>query len=187
MKATDKQEAADTPAVDHQQYLTFMLGGEMFAIGILSVKEIIQYGSITAVPMMPDCIRGVINLRGAVVPVIDLARRFWHRSTEVARRTCIVIVEVEGEDGRQDIGVVVDAVSEVLEIRADQIEPTPAFGTRIRTDFIRGMGKINGRFVVIFDVVKVLSLDELAVLGEIGNRGADAPGVESAETAAAGA
>jgi purine-binding chemotaxis protein CheW len=185
MSATEKHGAAAATAADHQQYLTFTLGGEMFAIGILCVKEIIQYGNITAVPMMPDCIRGVINLRGAVVPVVDLARRFWRRGTEAARRTCIVIVEVEGEEGRQDVGVVVDAVSEVLEIRADQIEPAPAFGTRIRTDFIRGMGKINGRFVVIFDVAKVLSLDELAMLGEIGNRGVDAMAVESAEAAAA--
>ena len=151
-------------AVDHPQHLTFLLGGEMFAIGILSVKEIMEYGHLTVVPMMPECIRGVINLRGAVVPVVDLARRFSSRSTEITRRSCIVIIEAEsgGEGERQDVGVIVDAVSEVLEIRQDQIEPPPAFGAKIRTDFIQGMGKVGNKFVIILNVDRVLSLDDLA-------------------------
>lgn len=154
-------------AADHQQYLTFVLGGEMYAIAILSVKEIIDYGNLTVVPMMPECIRGVINLRGAVVPVVDLARRFSSGSTEVTRRSCIVIVEVAAEaDGEhQDIGVIVDAVSEVLEIHQDQIEPTPAFGAKIRTDFIQGMGKVDGRFVIVLNVDRVLSMEDLSMLG----------------------
>ena len=154
--------------VERQQHLTFALGGEMFAIGILSVKEIIEYGGLTTVPMMPDCIKGVINLRGAVVPVVDLARRFASRATRINRRSCIVIIETandnDGGCGRQDVGVIVDAVSEVLEIHDDQIEPPPAFGTHIRTDFIAGMGKLDGRFVIILNVDKVLSMDELALL-----------------------
>lgn len=150
-----------------RQYLTFTLGGEMFAVETLSVKEIIEFGQITTVPMMPPSIRGVINLRGAVVPVVDLACRFGRRSTDLTRRTCIVIVEVEGEGERQDIGVIVDAVSEVLEIQASQIEPAPAFGARIRTDFIHGMGKLDGKFVIILNVNKVLSLDDLALLGQM--------------------
>ncbi|HUW35735.1 MAG TPA: chemotaxis protein CheW [Rhodocyclaceae bacterium] len=152
-------------AADHRQYLTFVLGGEMYAIAILSVKEIIDYGHLTVVPMMPDCIRGVINLRGAVVPVVDLARRFSSGSTEVKRRSCIVIIEVEADGEHQDIGVIVDAVSEVLEIRQDQIEPPPAFGAKIRTDFIQGMGKVDGRFVIVLNVNRVLSMEDLAMLG----------------------
>ena len=154
----------EAEATDHQQYLTFNLGGEMFALGILCVKEIIEYGNLTVVPMMPDSIRGVINLRGSVVPVVDLASRFGRAKTEVGHRTCIIILEVRTESNQQDVGVLVDAVSEVLEIRQDQIEPSPSFGAKIRTDFIHGMGKINGRFVIILNVDKVLLLDDLAAL-----------------------
>lgn len=166
-------KAEQPAAADHQQYLTFVLGGEMYAIAILSVKEIIDYGNLTVVPMMPECIRGVINLRGAVVPVVDLARRFSSGSTEITRRTCIVIVEVETDGEHQDVGVIVDAVSEVLEIGHDQIEPTPAFGAKIRTDFIQGMGKVGGRFVIVLNVNRVLSTEDLAMLGR-------APGQELA-------
>jgi purine-binding chemotaxis protein CheW len=151
-----------------QQYLTFALGTEMFAVETLRVKEIIEYGQLTNVPMMPGFIRGVINLRGAVVPVIDLGARFGRAETQVTRRTCIVIVEVPNEDGCQDIGVVVDSVSEVLEIPATDIEPAPTFGTRIRSDFIAGMGKVNGRFVILLEVGRVLSVDEIATLSDVG-------------------
>src|SRR5262245_19553412 len=113
-----------------------MLGGETFAMGILAVKEIIEYSSLTEVPMMPASVRGVINLRGAVVPVVDLAVRFGRAPAAVTKRTCIVIVETSVNDTRQDVGVVVDAVNEVLEIPQEDIEPPPTFGTRIRTDFI---------------------------------------------------
>ena len=114
---------------EDQQYLTFLLNAEMFAIAILNIKEIIEFGSLTEVPMMPAFIRGVINLRGSVVPVIDLSARFGRNRTEVSRRTCIVIIEVRGlDESRQDIGVMVDSVSEVLEIPRSEIEPAPAFG-----------------------------------------------------------
>jgi len=154
---------------DAQQYLTFMLGGEVFAIGILVIKEIIEYGSLTMVPMMPEFIRGVINLRGAVVPVVDLAARFGRAPVENTRRTCIVIVEVEADGERQDVGLVVDAVNAVLEISRDQIEPPPAFGARIRSDFIYGMGKVAGKFVIILNANKVLSMDDLALLERAGS------------------
>jgi purine-binding chemotaxis protein CheW len=150
--------------VDQQQYLTFMLGAEVFAINILSIKEIIEYGNLTIVPKMPAFIRGVINLRGSVVPVIDLAARFDRPEAEISRRTCIVIIEVQHEDVQQVIGVLVDAVNEVLEISADQIEPVPSFGTKIRTDFIEGMGKVDQKFVIILNVNQVLSVDEMAEL-----------------------
>jgi purine-binding chemotaxis protein CheW len=151
----------------HAQYLTFMLGGEMLAIGILAVREIIEYGGLTEVPMMPECIRGVINLRGAVVPVLDLSARFGRPSTAVTKRTCIVIVEVNHGEEQQVIGVVVDAVNAVLEISAADIEPPPSFGARIRSDFIAGMGKVNGKFVILLDVNQVLSIDEMSVLAEV--------------------
>ena len=161
---------------DQQQYLTFMLGSEVFAIGILAIKEIIEYGQLTNVPMMPDFIRGVINLRGAVVPVVDLSNRFGRTSTTVTRRTCIVIVEVTTGDEQQDIGVVVDAVNEVLEIPGNQIEPPPSFGAKIRTDFIQGMGKVNNKFIIILNVGKVLSVDEMALLTQAGGQAFAAEG-----------
>jgi purine-binding chemotaxis protein CheW len=153
-------------AGEEQQYLTFLLSGEMFAIAILNIKEIIEYGSLTEVPMMPGFIRGVINLRGSVVPVVDLSARFGRSRTEISRRTCIVIIEVEnGDESKQDIGVMVDSVSEVLEIPRSEIEPPPAFGAKIRVDFMHGMGKVAGKFVIILNANKVLSVEELSMLG----------------------
>jgi purine-binding chemotaxis protein CheW len=154
-------------AADQQQYLTFILGGEAYAMGILAIKEIIEYGSLTEVPRMPPFIRGVINLRGAVVPVIDLSARFGKPVTKVTRRTCIVIIEVTTGDETQDVGVLVDAVNAVLEIPAQEIEPPPSFGANIRTDFISGMGKVNDKFVIILNVQNVLSVDEMATLSGI--------------------
>lgn len=148
------------------QYLTFMLGTDAYAMGILSIKEIIEYTHMTEVPLMPACIRGVINLRGAVVPVMDLQVRFGQATSAVSKRTCIVIVELPGSEGPHTMGVVVDAVSEVLEIAPQDIEPPPAFGTHIRTDFISGIGKVRGRFVILLDVQRVLDLDELQTLSE---------------------
>ena len=165
--------AAALGGVDIQQYLTFQLTGEMYAVGILNVKEIIEYGSLTEIPMMPAFIRGVINLRGSVVPVIDLAARFGGRATETSRRTCIVIIELAHEDERHDIGIVVDAVSEVLEVSDADIEPAPSFGAKIRADFIAGMGKIGGKFVIILDIQKVLSGDELATLATVSDNAAN--------------
>jgi purine-binding chemotaxis protein CheW len=148
------------------QYLTFVLAGEVFAMGILAIKEIIEYADLTVVPMMPEYVRGVINLRGAVVPVIDLSVRFGKASSPVTKRTCIVIIEIMANSERHVLGVVVDAVNAVLDIPAGEIEPPPAFGASIRTDFIQGMGKVNGKFVVLLDVDHVLAADEMDVLVE---------------------
>jgi len=160
--------AAQTVAED-KQYLTFMLGGEMFSIGILSIKEIIWYANLTEVPMMPACIRGVINLRGAVVPVMDLSNRFGKPSTPVVKSTCIVIIEVpranEGE--HQAMGVVVDSVQAVLEIPVSEIEPAPSFGAKIRPDFIEGIAKVNGKFVILLNVNRVLSMQEISQMGQL--------------------
>jgi len=153
-----------TGTAEPVQYLTFMLAREQFAIGILNIKEIIEYHGVTEVPMMPDCVRGVINLRGAVVPVMDLLARFGRPASEVTKRTCVVIVEVESGGERQVIGLVVDAVNEVLDIAASDIEPAPSFGARIRAEFIQGVGKVRGKFVLLLDVDRALSLDEIAAL-----------------------
>jgi purine-binding chemotaxis protein CheW len=152
-----------------KQYLTFMLGGEMFSISILCIKEIIWYSNLTEVPMMPVCIRGVINLRGAVVPVMDLSSRFGKPSTPVTKSTCIVIVEVEnqGEGESQNMGVVVDSVQAVLEIQASEIEPAPNFGAKIRPDFIEGIGKVSGKFVILLNVNRVLSTEEIGQMGQL--------------------
>lgn len=152
------------------QFLAFVLGGENFAMDIRSIKEVIQYGSLTEVPLMPDFIRGVINLRGAVVPVIDLSVRFGRPPTEVARRTCVVILEVEQEGDIVELGVIVDHVSEVLEIGASEIEPAPSFGSTLRSDFLAGVGKVGGKFVILLDVNHVLSIDEMAALAAGGSR-----------------
>jgi len=155
------------------QYLTFTSAGDMFAIGILAIKEIIEYGNLTSVPMMPDFVRGVINVRGAVVPVIDLAARFGRSRSEATRRSCIVIIEARTTQGeQQDIGVMVDAVSAVMEIPASEIEPPPSFGARIRVDFISGMAKLSNKFVIVLNVDRVLSVEEMAMLSEVtGNSG----------------
>jgi purine-binding chemotaxis protein CheW len=143
-----------------RQYLTFMLGGEMFAVGILCIREIIEYGETTQVPTMPAFTRGVINLRGAVVPVVDLSSCFVGQAGEITRRTCVVIVELAHDEGLRVMGIMVDAVNEVLEIPAEQIEP-PSLGASIRADFIAGMGKVEGKFVIILDVGRMLSFDEV--------------------------
>jgi purine-binding chemotaxis protein CheW len=148
-------------ALEPTQYLTFMLGSEVFAISILQVKEIIEYHHLTEVPMMPPSVRGVINLRGAVVPVVDPLARFGRPSSPVGKKTCFVIVEVQSDEDRHVIGVIVDAVNEVLDIAATEIEPPPSFGTRLRGDFLKGMAKVNNRFVILLDVDQVLRLDEV--------------------------
>lgn len=143
------------------QYLTFNLGEEVFAMDIRSVREIIQYGLPTIMPLMPSFVRGVINLRGAVVPVIDLQARFGRPAAKVGKKTCVVIFDAARGGDRADLGLMVDAVSEVIEIEASQIEAPPNFGAAVRRDFIRGMGKVKGRFVVILEPDKALDVDEM--------------------------
>jgi purine-binding chemotaxis protein CheW len=174
VRTAGKNAVVAASTAEIAQYLTFLLSGEMYAVGILNVKEIIEYGQLTEIPMMPAFIRGVINLRGSVVPVIDLAARFGGHQTENSRRTCIVIIELTTAEERHDIGIVVDAVSEVLEVSSADIEPPPSFGAKIRADFIAGMGKIAGKFVIILDIQKVLSVEEIASLATVAERGAEA-------------
>ena len=148
------------------QYLSFSLGAETFAVDIRHIREIIEYGEVTAVPMMPPFLRGVINLRGKVVPVIDLSVRFGRAPTQVRRRSCIVIVEVGDEETRQDLGIIVDAVNEVVEIESSSQERPPAFGAGLRNDFIQGIGKVDGHFVVVLAIDQALSVKEMAQLSQ---------------------
>lgn len=148
------------------QYLTFTLGDEVFAMDIRTVREIIQHAAMTVVPLMPNFVRGVINLRGAVVPVIDLQSRFGRATTVVGKKTCIVIFDASSEGEKVELGLMVDAVSEVIDILPAQIEPPPHFGTSIQRDFIRGMGKVDGEFIVILEPERALNVDDMALLAE---------------------
>jgi purine-binding chemotaxis protein CheW len=148
------------------QYLTYSVGDEVFAMDIRSVREIIQYGAMTVVPLMPEFVRGVINLRGAVVPVIDLQSRFGRSKALVGKKTCIVIFDASTEGEKLELGLMVDAVSEVIDIRESQIEPAPQFGATIRRDFIRGMAKVDGGFIVILEPERALDIEEMAQLTE---------------------
>jgi purine-binding chemotaxis protein CheW len=149
------------------QYLTFRLDGEMYAFSISHVKEILEYQKVTHVPMMPDFIQGVINLRGEVVPVVNLSKRFKLDGGDITKRTCIVIIEVETSQLAQDIGVVVDSVSEVLDIDAEAMRASPSFGTSIDTRFIQSMARHDDGFVIILDHSQVLSVEQIANLTEI--------------------
>ncbi len=151
-----------TVTVDGTQFVTFCLGDEEYGIEILKVQEIIGLSSITRVPHLPDFIKGVINLRGIVVPVIDLRARFELAMAEYTDRTCIIILKVDD----RIFGIIVDTVSEVISISQDNIQPTPSFGSRIRTEFIKGMGKIGERLVILLDVERLLSDEELKQLKE---------------------
>jgi purine-binding chemotaxis protein CheW len=146
------------------KYLTFTLDDEEYGIGILKIKEIIGMMSITPVPQTPEYVKGVINLRGKVIPVVDLRLRFGMDTIDYTERTCIIVVEISGQAGTVQIGIVVDSVSEVLNIKADEIEDTPTFGTKLNTDYILGMAKMDGSVKILLDIDKVLGRDELELL-----------------------
>lgn len=146
------------------KYLTFALGGEEYGIGILKVKEIIGLMAITPVPKTPAHMRGVINLRGKVIPVVDLRLKFGMERGESTDRTCIVVVEIASDSGKISIGIVVDSVSEVLNIRAAEIEDTPSFGSKLDTAYILGMAKSGQGVKILLDIDKVLSRSEISEL-----------------------
>jgi len=146
------------------KYLTFSLASEEYGIGILKIKEIIGMMSITTIPQTPEFVKGVINLRGKVIPVIDLRLRFGMDAIDYTERTCIIVVEIEGQSGTIMIGIVVDAVSEVLNVKADDIEDTPTFGTKLNTDYILGMAKMEGGVKILLDIDRVLSQEEVDLL-----------------------
>jgi purine-binding chemotaxis protein CheW len=152
--------------VNRQQYLTFLLRDECFGISIDTVREIIEYAQLTTVPLMPDFVKGVINLRGDIVPVIDLSIRLGRNALELKNRTCIIILEIPFEGQRVVIGAAVDSVNEVLEIGKEQVEPPPSFGARLKAQFIQGVVNVEQSFVVLLHGDKVLSIEELASLIE---------------------
>ena len=155
-----------TSAATGGHFLTFLLGDALFATDIQVVREIIQHGAMTSVPLMPRFVRGVINLRGAVVPVIDLQARFGRPPAQIGRKSCIVVCDVVREGERVELGLLVDAVSAVVQVDGAAIEPPPAFGAVVRRDFIRGMVELRKRFVVILDAERLFDVDEMAQLCE---------------------
>lgn len=155
-----------------RQYLMFNLGGETYGVGIHAIREIIEYPGVTAIPLAPRFLHGVINLRGAVVPVLDLSVRFGREPTGINRRTCIVVVEVAQGEHLHMLGVLVDGVTEVREVEPGEVERKPQFGTGLRNDFVIGMLRREQGFIPILDIASVLSLVELETLIEAGS-GAD--------------
>lgn len=159
--------SATKEGIDQQQYLTFLLAGEEYAIGILKVKEIIEYDTVTVVPKTPKWIRGVINLRGSVVPVVDLAVKFGLEERSVTRTTCIVILEGQSENQNTTMGIVADSVNQVIDFAEQDIREVPEFGTRVRVDYLLGMAQVGKKFALLLDVDKVLSTEELLDLNEV--------------------
>jgi len=165
-----------TDTTGQSQFLTFLLADDPYAVSILRVREIIEYDTVTRVPNMPGSIRGVINLRGAVVPVVDLAMRFGLRDSNVTKRTCVIIAEVEVGGERLVMGLMADSVSQVIDLPPTDIEPPPAFGTRVRVDFLKGLGKLGKKFVLILDLDRALSDIELFAAGEVRDPSSKTPG-----------
>ncbi|MFZ0942768.1 MAG: chemotaxis protein CheW [Syntrophobacteraceae bacterium] len=154
------------------QYLTFMLEDEVFALDIAKVREVLDFTLIAKVPQTPEFMLGVINLRGTVVPVVDMRLKFAMTRTETTVNTCIIIVEIEIDGENTVLGALVDSVQEVMDLDPDQIEPAPRIGTRLNTKFIKGMGKRDNQFIIILDIDKVFSLDELSMARDMGEESA---------------
>ena len=161
MSVTETSEAT--------QHLTFKLDEEVFALDISKVREVLEYSTVTKVPQTPEFMRGVINLRGSVVPVVDIRLKFGMTETSKTINTCVIITEVSVDGETTVLGALADSVQEVHEFEPDQIEPAPKIGTRLNTDFIEGMGKRNDEFIIILNIDKVFSSDELAIVQDTGN------------------
>lgn len=149
------------------KYLTFTLAEEEYGIGILKVKEIIGIVPITTVPRTPDYMKGVINLRGKVIPVVDLRLKFGMEAMDYTERTCIIVVDIDVENKKIQMGIVVDSVSEVMNIKAGDIEDTPDFGSRLNTEYILGMAKMGGRVKILLDIDRVLNRAEMTALDKV--------------------
>jgi len=161
-KLENLEELKRNASVDERQFLTFQIGTEEFGVNILNIKEIITYTSMTRIPLVPEYIMGVMNVRGNVVPVLNLSPRFNMLTNENTRLTCIIIIELEEDDEIHEVGVRVDAVEDVISIRDNAIESAPDFGAKIRADFISGIGKVGERFVLLLNIESVLNLEELS-------------------------
>ena len=165
--AMNEEKTEDRIRAQAGKYLTFSLDSEEYGIGILKVKEIIGIVPITPVPQTPDFVKGVINLRGKVIPIVDLRLRFGMHSLDYAERTCIIVVEIHSESNMVLIGMVVDSVSEVLNVDGGDIEAAPAFGTKTDTGYILGMAKMQGGVKILLDIDRVLSADDLSSLQRV--------------------
>jgi purine-binding chemotaxis protein CheW len=163
METMAVNEPANLQKVDQRagKYLTFGLGNEEFAIQVLRVREIMGVQQITAVPQTPGYVKGVINLRGKVIPVVDLRLKFGLPEIEYTQRTCIIVVQIESGSGKVQIGVIVDAVSEVLTLQSGEIENTPDFGSGVATPYLLGMAKIKGKVKILLDIDKVLAVEDM--------------------------
>lgn len=166
MASTTPSLAVAPERAREQQFLTFFLGGEEYAVPILRVREIIEYDTVTVVPSTPPWIRGVINLRGTVVPVVDMAVKFGLPPTQPTKLTCTVVVEADYEGQKTTTGVMADAVSQVVKLKASDIEPVPSFGTTVRVDYLLGMGKAGRKFVLLLDIDRVLASNEIIAAKE---------------------
>jgi len=174
-----KEEPTQLKEQSVSQYLTFLIGGEEYAVSLLKVKEIIECDVMTKVPKMPEWVRGVINLRGNVVPVVDLSVKFRQAASEIGKLTCIVITEVECGGESAVMGIMADAVSQVIDLKPEELEPAPTFGTRLKVDYLLGMARSGKKFCLILDTDKVLSTDELLELAD-----ASEPTLEESEQSA---
>ena len=169
VKAIEIQSAAvlEIENEDAHKYLTFLLPGKVYAVSIMKVKEIIEYGKVIDVPMMPDFINGAINLRGQVIPVIDLSVRLGGDAAEVARRSCIVVVDLLLAGKNMKVGLLVDAVSKVVDFQESQIDAAPSFNGNINTDYIEGMGKTDDGFIILLNIDSLLSMDDMKQFAQI--------------------
>ncbi len=162
MVATEEEASA--------KYLTFRLGEDVYGVEVMEVKKIIEYGHLTRVPMMPTFIKGILNLLGEVVPVVDLAICFGSTPEPVTKRTCIVIVEITQGERKLDMGIIVDAVNNVIELPRKKISPAPEFGNDIRTNFIRGVGKVEEGFIMLLNMNHILSAEDLSSMHRVRNQ-----------------
>ncbi len=183
--SVQKQVTTEEALVTQQQgqYLTFLVNKEKLAINIHEVKEIIEISSITKVPMTPEYIRGVINLRGKVVPVVDLSARLSSEVCNISKRSCIVLVEIHTGSEIQNVGMLVDQVHEILEIQSENIQPAPEFGADIRVEFIQAMGRVGDDFIILLEVSRVLSVSELSQLTKIATSDVMDSAADAEETA----
>lgn len=150
----------ERPAADSRQYVTFWLNEEVYAIDALAVQEIIELGAVTKVPHLPDFFKGVINLRGTIIPIVDLKCKFGMASGDYRKHTCVVVTEIEG----RVMGLIVDTVSDVLQIAGESLAAAPSFGTQVNTDFIKGMARVEGALVIILDLAEILSESDAAAV-----------------------
>jgi purine-binding chemotaxis protein CheW len=165
---------AENENVEINQYLTFRLEDEVFGLAIGKVREVLDFTNVTRVPQTPNYMRGVINLRGSVVPVMDMRLKFGLPKTEKTVNTCIIIAEIAMDGETTVLGALADSVQEVLDIEPDQIEPPPKIGTKLRTEFIKGMGKHNEQFIILLDIDRVFSAEEIAAVAGTSQREAEA-------------